>query len=174
MTTATARTVTMKGQPLALEGNDVQVGQKAPDVTLHSNDLKEVKLSSFRGKVVILSAVPSLDTSVCSRETHRFNEEAALLGDDIVIVTISTDLPFAQKRWCGVEGIDKVVTLSDHKDAAFGKAYGVLLPDLRLLARAVLVVDQGGTIRYKQVVPEVSQEPDYNAVLTAARKLTNR
>jgi len=172
MTTQTeTRSVTMKGQPLTLAGNDVQVGQKAPDATLAGNDLKPVSLGSFRGKVVILSAVPSLDTSVCSRETHRFNEEAAALSDDIAILTISMDLPFAQKRWCGAEGITKVTTLSDYKDASFGKSYGVLLPDLRLLARAVFVVDREGIVRYKQVVPEIAQEPDYEAVLNAARKL---
>lgn len=174
MTTATARTVTMKGQPLPLEGHDVQVGQRAPDVTLQSNDLKDVALSSFRGKVAILSAVPSLDTSVCSRETHRFNQEADQLGDDVAIVTISMDLPFAQKRWCGAEGVKKVVTLSDHKDAGFGRSYGVLLPSLRLLARAVFVVDRDGTIRYKQIVPEIGQEPDYAAVLAAVKTLTSR
>lgn len=172
MTTQTeARTVTMKGQPVALAGQDVQVGQRAPEATLTGNDMKPVTLSSFRGKVVILSAVPSLDTSVCSLETHRFNEEAANLTDGIVILTISMDLPFAQKRWCGAEGVQKVLTLSDHKDAAFGRAYGVLIPDLRLLARAVFVVDPDGIVRYKQIVPEIAKEPDYGAALSAARKL---
>jgi thiol peroxidase len=166
-----ARSVTMKGQRMSLAGADVAVGQAAPDATLTGNDMKEVKLSSYRGKVVILSSVPSLDTAVCSRETHRFNQEAAGLGDNIAILTISMDLPFAQKRWCGAEGVDKVVTLSDHKDASFGKAYGVLMPDIRLLARAVYVVDRAGVIRYKQVVPEIGQEPDYEPVLAAARKL---
>lgn len=166
-----ARSVTMKGQRMSLAGADLAVGQQAPDAALSGNDMKEVKLSSYRGKVVILSSVPSLDTPVCSRETHRFNQEAAGLGDNIAILTISMDLPFAQKRWCGAEGVDKVVTLSDHKDASFGKAYGVLMPDIRLLARALFVVDRAGVVRYKQVVPEISQEPDYEPVLAAARKL---
>ena len=171
MATPQKRTVTMKGNPLMLSGTEVKVGDKAPDFTAVGNDLKEVKLSDFKGKVCILSAVPSLDTPVCSIETRRFNEEAAKLGKDIVILTISMDLPFAQKRWCGAEGVDKVITISDHRDAAFGNAYGVLIPNLRLLARCVFVVDPSGVIRHVQLVPEISKEPDYAAVLSAARSL---
>ena len=162
--------VTMKGNPLTLVGNEITLGEKAPEFVAMSNDLSPVSLSSFRGKVCILSAVPSLDTSVCDRETRRFNEEAAGLGPDVQILTLSMDLPFAQKRWCGAAGITRVQTLSDHREAAFGTAYGVLIKELRLLARAVFVVDANGVIRHIQLVNELTQEPDYGAVLEAAKK----
>ncbi|MFH1480769.1 MAG: thiol peroxidase, partial [Pseudomonadota bacterium] len=131
--------IAMKGNPLTLMGNELKIGDSAPDAEVLSNDLSPVKLSSFKGKISIISSVPSLDTPVCDMETRRFNEEAGKLGDSVVILTISMDLPFAQKRWCGAAGVEKVVTLSDHRDAAFGKAYGVLIKELRLLARAVFV-----------------------------------
>ncbi|MFC1868765.1 thiol peroxidase, partial [Thermodesulfobacteriota bacterium] len=118
-----------------------------------------------------ISSVPSLDTPICDIETRRFNEEAGNLGSEVVILTISMDLPFAQKRWCGAAGVDRVVTLSDHRDAAFGEAYGVLIKELRLLARAVYVVDRVGVVQYTQIVNEVTNEPDYGAVLDAVRKL---
>ncbi|MFB3890594.1 MAG: thiol peroxidase [Phycisphaerae bacterium] len=169
-----ARSVTMKGQPLALAGKELKVGDRAPDVALVGNDMKEVRLSAWRGKVCILCSVPSLDTPVCSLETRRFNQEASNLGDGVQILTISMDLPFAQKRWCGAEGIKRVTTLSDYREAAFGNAYGVLIPDLRLLARAVFVVDQGGVIRYVQLVPEIAAEPDYAPALDAAKKLAGK
>jgi thiol peroxidase len=121
--------------------------------------------------VVVISAVPSLDTPVCDMETRRFNSEAAKLSKDIVILTISMDLPFAQKRWCGAAGVDKVVTLSDHREAEFGNSYGVLIKELRLLARAVFVVDAEGVVRYVQLVKEVADEPDYDAVISAAKNL---
>jgi thiol peroxidase len=162
---------TMKGNPLTLIGTDVKVGDEAPDLEVLDNDLSPVRLSSFRGKVCIISTVPSLDTPVCDMETRRFNEEAGKLSDNVVILTISMDLPFAQKRWCGAAGVDKVMTLSDHRDAAFGEAYGVLIKELRLLARAVFVVDQKGTIQYVQPVKELTEEPDYEAVLDAVNKL---
>lgn len=162
---------TMKGNPLTLMGNELKVGEKAPDFEVLDNDLNPVKLSSFGGKVCIISSVPSLDTPVCDVETRRFNEEAGKLGDDVVILTISMDLPFAQKRWCGAAGVDKVLTLSDHRDAAFGEAYGVLIKELRLLARAVFVVDRKGAVQYIQLVKELSEEPDYNAVLDAVGRL---
>ena len=163
--------VTMKGNPLTLVGAELKEGNAAPDFEVLDNDLSPVKLSSFRGRVCIISSVPSLDTPVCDMETRRFNEEAGKLGADVVIVTISMDLPFAQKRWCGAAGVDKVITLSDHREAAFGKAYGVLIKELRLLARAVFVVDQGGTIKHIQLVRELTEEPDYNAVLEAVNGL---
>ena len=163
--------VTMKGNPLTLVGNEVRVGDAAPNFTVLSNDLKPVDLASYRDKVVVLSAVPSLDTPVCAIETRRFNQEAAALGPDVLILTISMDLPFAQKRWCGAEGIQRVTTLSDHRDAAFGNAYGVLIKELRLLARAVFVVDRQGVLRYTQLVKEIATEPDYAAVLDAVRRL---
>jgi thiol peroxidase len=161
----------MKGNPLTLVGKPVTVGEAAPDFTAVANDLSEVKLSKYRGKTVLIAAVPSLDTSVCSLETRRFNEEAAALGDDVVILTISMDLPFAQKRWCGAEGITRVVTLSDHRDASFGLSYGVLIKELRLLARSVFVVAPDGRIVYTELVKEVSKEPDYAAALAAVKAL---
>ncbi|MDP2898694.1 MAG: thiol peroxidase [bacterium] len=163
--------VTMKGNPLTLLGNEVKAGDKAPDFVALDTSLSPVRFSSFRGKVCILSSVPSLDTPVCDLETRRFNEEAGKLGEDVVVLTVSMDLPFAQKRWCGAAGVTRVKTLSDHRDASFGMAYGVLIKELRLLARAVFVVDRQGTIRYVQLVKEVSSEPDYDAVLKAVRGL---
>lgn len=163
--------VTMRGNPLTLVGNELNVGQPAPDIELLDNDLNPVKLSKYKGKVCIVSTVPSLDTPVCDMETRRFNQEAAKLGPDVVILTISTDLPFAQKRWCGAAGVDKVVTLSDHRNTAFGQAYGVLIKELRLLARVVFVVDQEGVIRYRQLVKEIAEEPDYDAVISAVKEL---
>lgn len=163
--------VTMKGNPITLMGTEPQVGDKAPDFVVIDNDLNPVSFDSFRGKVCIVSSVPSLDTPVCDMETRRFNDEAGRLGDDVEILTISMDLPFAQKRWCGAAGVDRVQTLSDHRDAAFGQAYGVLIKGLRLLARAVFVVDKEGTIRYIELVKEIASEPDYDAVLTAVKEL---
>jgi thiol peroxidase len=161
----------MKGNPLTLVGTEVRAGQKAPDFEAVANDMSAVRMSSFADKVRIIASVPSLDTSVCDMETRRFNEEAGKLGGDVVVLTISMDLPFAQKRWCGAAGVTNVQTLSDHRAASFGQAYGVLIKEIRLLARAVFVVDKGGTIRYVQIVPELTKEPDYDAVLKAARGL---
>jgi thiol peroxidase len=163
--------VTFKGGPLTLVGNEVKPGDAAPDFTALANDLSPVMLSSYRGKTCVISSVPSLDTPVCDMETRRFNEEAKRLASDIAVLTISMDLPFAQKRWCGAAGVEHVKTLSDHRDAAFGTAYGVLIKELRLLARAIFVVDKGGKIRYIQLVKEVAQEPDYNAALDAVKQL---
>jgi len=163
--------VTMKGNPITLMGKEPQVGDKAPDFVAIDNDLNPVSFDSFRGKVCIISSVPSLDTPVCDMETRRFNDEAGRLGEDVEILTISMDLPFAQKRWCGAAGVDRVQTLSDHRDAAFGQAYGLLIKGLRLLARAVFVVDKEGTIRYIELVKEIASEPDYDSVLTAVKDL---
>lgn len=163
--------VTMKGNPITIMGTEPQVGDKAPDFVAVDNDLNPVSFDSFRGKVCVVSSVPSLDTPVCDMETRRFNDEAGRLGDDVEILTISMDLPFAQKRWCGAAGVDKVQTLSDHRDAAFGQAYGVLIKGLRLLARAVFVVDKEGTIRYIELVKEIASEPDYDSILTAVKEL---
>lgn len=163
--------ITMKGNPLTLVGSKLNVGEPAPDFEVLDNDLSAVTLSSFKDKICVISSVPSLDTPVCDMETRRFNEEAGKLGADVVILTISMDLPFAQKRWCGASGVDKVVTLSDHYGASFGKAYGVLIKELRLLARAVFIVDKDGTLQYIQVVGELAQEPNYEEVLTSLSKL---
>jgi len=163
--------VTMKGNPLTLVGNEVKVGDVAPEFEVLANDLSPVKFSSFRDKVCIVSSVPSLDTPVCDTETRRFNEEAERLSSDVAILTISMDLPFAQKRWCGAAGITRVQTLSDHRDASFGTSYGVLIKELRLLARAVFVVDRNGVVQYVQLAKEITQEPDYEGILRAVSKL---
>ncbi len=164
--------VTMKGSPLTLVGNEVKVGQKAPDAELVANDLSVVKLSSLtRGKICLLTSVPSLDTPVCDLETRRFNQEASSLSQDVIVLTVSMDLPFAQTRWCGAAGVKNVRTLSDYRAAAFGKAYGVLIKELHLLARAVFVLDKQGVIRYVELVKDVANEPNYEAALTAAKEL---
>ena len=163
--------ITLRGNPLTLLGKEIKTGASAPDVELLDNELKAVRISDYTGKVVVVSAVPSLDTPTCDMETRRFNTEAAKLGDNVVVLTISTDLPFAQKRWCGAAGVDRVKTLSDHRETAFGLAYGVLIKELRLLARSIFVVDQSGVVQYVQHVKEVAQEPDYGAVIAAVKKL---
>jgi thiol peroxidase len=163
--------VTIHGNPLTLVGKEIKTGAHAPDAELLDNELKPVKISAFKGKVVVVSSVPSLDTPTCDMETRRFNTEAAKLGENVIILTVSTDLPFAQKRWCGAAGVDKVKTLSDHREAAFGQAYGVLIKELRLLARSIFVVDKNGVVQYVQHVKEVSQEPDYDAVIAAVKRL---
>jgi thiol peroxidase len=166
-----AEIVTMAGKPLTLVARKVIVGDSAPDFVVINNDLQPVHFSSYRGKKCIISSVPSLDTPVCDVETRKFNEEAANLGPDVALLTISMDLPFAQKRWCAAAGIDRVETLSDHRDASFGIAYGVLIKELRLLARAVFLVDGEGILRYQQLVKEIGNEPDYDAVLRALEDL---
>jgi len=163
--------VTSGGKPETLLGHEVKVGDQAPDFTVTDNNMQPVTLSEYKGKIVVISAVPSLDTRLCDLETRRFNEEGAKLDTNVVILTISMDLPFAQKRWCGAAGVDRVITLSDYRDASFGTAYGVLRKGNRLLARAVFVLDRGGIVRYIQIVSDTSHEPDYDAVLAAVKKL---
>jgi thiol peroxidase len=164
----TERTVKFGGRQVPVRGPELKVGEHAPDFRLVGNDLGEVSLKDTGGKVRLLATVPSLDTGLCDRETRRFNEEATRLPGVEVLVA-SMDLPFAQKRWCGAAGIERVTTLSDHREASFGMAYGVLIKELRLLARAVFVVDKDGVVRYVQIVPELSREPDYEAALAAAK-----
>ncbi len=164
----------MKGKPLTLVGNEVKVGDTAPDFEGLNDKLEPVRLSSFKGKVVVLVSVPSVDTPVCDLETKRFNQEAGKFGDDVVILTLSMDLPFAQARWCAAAGVENVKLLSDHRDASFGKAYGVLIKELRLLARTIFVLDRTGTIRYIQYVEEITEEPDYDDVLRAVNKVRER
>lgn len=166
----TKNSITFKGNPLALTGNLPRVGGQTPDFAVLGNDLSSVKLSDFKGKRLVICSVPSLDTPVCDTEVRKFNERATSLGDDVAVLVVSMDLPFAQKRWCGAAGVKSVQTLSDHRDASFGNAYGVLIKDLRLLARAVFVVDKDGRIRYIQLVKELSNEPDYEAALKALRE----
>ncbi|MDA8407211.1 MAG: thiol peroxidase [Deltaproteobacteria bacterium] len=163
--------VTIKGNPLTLVGAEIKEGDMAPDFTAITNDLSTAGLSSYKGKTLIISSVPSLDTPVCDMSTRRFNQEAIALGGDVTILTISMDLPFAQARWCGAAGVQNIVTLSDHRDASFGMAYGLLIKELRLLARAVFVIDKNGKIQYLQLVPEVAQEPDYDGALDALKKV---
>jgi len=166
-----AGVITFKGDPLTLVGSEVKVGDKAPAFEVLTNDLQPATLDTWAGKVRIVSVVPSLDTPVCDTQTRKFNEAAAELGPNAIVLTISMDLPFAQARWCGAAGVDRVVTLSDHRDASFGRAWGLLIEKLRLLARAVYAVDKDGVVRHAQVVPEVTNEPDYDAALAAARAL---
>lgn len=162
--------ITFKGNPVTIVGNEVKVGDKAPDFTVLGNDLKPVTLADTKGKVRLISVVPSLDTGVCAAQTRRFNEEAAALGDDVRILTVSVDLPFAQARWCGAEGIDAVQTLSDHKDLSFGNAYGIVIEELRLLARSVFVIDKNDKVTYVEYVPEVTDHPNYEKALEAAKE----
>jgi len=163
--------VTLQGNALTLVGNQVEIGQPAPDFTVIDNDMQPVQLKDFIGKVTIISAVPSLDTPVCSAETRQFNELAGKLSPAVQVVTISMDLPFAQKRWCGAAKVDRVLTFSDYRDRSFGNSYGVLIDELKLLSRAVFVIDREGIIQYIQLVPEIAQEPDYNAVVAAIKEL---
>ena len=163
--------ITFRGNPLTLIGDEVKVGQKAPDFVAIDNNLSQVKFSSYLGKVCIISSVVSLDTPVCDTQTRKFNEEASRLGSEVVILTLSMDLPFAQKRWCGAAGVERIQTLSDHRDASFGTSYGVLIKELRLLARAVFLVDRKGMLHYKEVVKEVTNEPDYDALLKELKKI---
>ncbi|MBN1256494.1 MAG: thiol peroxidase [Planctomycetes bacterium] len=160
--------VTMHGKAVTLLGPVLKIGEPAPDFTLLKTDMSEVHLSDFAGKTVILSVTPSLDTPVCDLQAKRFNQEARGLANT-VILNISMDLPFAQKRWCGAVGADNIITLSDHRTGCFGAAYGVLIDGMRLLARAVLVIGPDGDIKYIQLVPEITEEPDYDAALAAAR-----
>ncbi len=161
--------ITFKGNPVTLLGEEIKVGQKAPDFTVLRNDLSEAKLSDYEGQVKIISVVPSLDTGVCDAQTRRFNEEASRL-DNVKILTVSVDLPFAQKRWCGAAGIDKVEVVSDHRDLSFGKAFGVAMKELRLLARAVFVLDRSNTVVYAEYVSEATTHPDYEAPIKAAEE----
>ena len=163
--------VTFKGNPVTLLGPEIRPGDKAPDFRVVDGTLSPVTLASFPGKVKIISAVPSLDTPVCDMETRRFNKEAAALPGNVVVLTVSLDLPFAQKRWCAAAGIDRVTTLSDYQDRSFAAAYGVLVKELKLLSRSIFVVDGGDTVRYVQHVREIAQEPDYAAVLDAVKKI---
>lgn len=161
-----AGVITFKGNPLTLVGeNFVDVGNVAPDFVVYDTSLNPVKLSNFKGKKVIISSVPSLDTSVCDIETKKFNDIAKKLDNNVVILTISMDLPFAQSRWCGTNGVDHVKVLSDYKDRDFGMKYGVYIKELGLLARVIFVIDTDGKVKYKQVVKEVATEPDYDDVL---------
>ena len=171
MTTKRKGLIQMGGKDVTIVGDDIKVGQKAPEFSVFKTDWSLVKaLKESKGKVRVIAAVPSLDTDVCDRETRRFNQEAARLGKDIAILTISADLPFAQKRWCGAAGVDQVLTLSDSYKADFGKKYGCLIDERRILRRAVFVVDRHGVVTYVDYMPALGNEPKYDEVLAAARK----
>lgn len=169
--TERAAAITLKGNPMTLLGEALKVGDKAPAFSLKANDMSDKTLADYTGKVKVIATVPSLDTPVCDTEVRRFNTDAAGLGGNVVILTVSVDLPMAQKRWCGAAGIDAVECLSDFKDHRFGVDYGVRIKEIGLLARQVMVVDKDDTVRYVQLVPEVAEEPDYNAALEAARSV---
>ena len=159
--------VTFKGNPLTLIGAELKAGDNAPDFKLLANDLSEVTLASSQGKTRLISVVPSLDTPVCDMQTKRFNEEASKLPASVVVLTVSADLPFAQARWCGAAHADKLKTLSDHRDTAFGKAYGVLIKELRLLSRSIFVIGSDNKIQYVEYVKEITQHPNYDKALGA-------
>ena len=161
--------VTMKGNGVTLVGPEVKVGDQAPDFSVLAGDLSEVTLASSSGKVRLLSVVPSIDTPVCDQQTRRFNEEAAKLPGGIEVKAISVDLPFAQKRFCGAADVDKVEALSDHRDVSFGTAYGTLIKELRLLSRAIFVIDQNDKVVHAEYVGEVTEHPDYDAAIAAAK-----
>jgi thioredoxin-dependent peroxiredoxin len=159
--------ITFLGGPLTLVGPEIKVGQKAPDFTVLDNGLAAKSLKDFAGKTVVISVTPSLDTPVCDAQLRKFNDSATKLGPDVVVLNVSMDLPFANKRFCSVAGIEKAVTLSDHRDASFGQAYGVLIKELRLLARSIFVVGKDGLVKYAEIVPEVTHPPSYDKALAA-------
>jgi thioredoxin-dependent peroxiredoxin len=163
--------VTFKGQPMTLLGDDILEGSQAPDFRVVDTDLQPVTLADSAQKVRLISVVQSLDTGVCDTMGRKFNESAAALPAEVVIYNISVDLPFAQKRWCGAAGIERIKTLSDYQDRSFGLNYGVLIKELKLLARSVWVIDQNGIVAYRQLLSELTNEPDYDAALAAVRKL---
>ncbi|KKB37583.1 thiol peroxidase [Bacillus thermotolerans] len=160
--------VTFKGNPVTLVGNEVKAGDQAPDFTVLANDLSEVTLADSNGKVRLISVIPSIDTGVCEQQTRKFNEEASKI-DNVEVITISADLPFAQKRWCAGEGLENVKIYSDHRDMSFGEAYGVQMKELRLLARSVFVVDSEGKVTYAEYVSEGTTHPDYEKAIEAAK-----
>lgn len=164
--------VTFQQNPVTLLGKEVAIGDKAPDFTVLSNDLKPVTLNDSKGKIRLISVVPSLDTGVCSLQTKKFNEEASALGEEVEVLTISVDLPFAQARWVKAEDANNVKTLSDHRDLSFGEAYGAAIKELRLLARSIFVVDKDDNVAYVEYVNEVTDHPDYEKAIAAVKKLT--
>lgn len=171
MTQERSGAITFKGNPMTLLGQPVKVGDAAPDFRVVDNGLQPVTLASGAGKVRLITVVPSLDTPVCDSMTRRFNQEAAQFPEQVEIYTVSLDLPFAQKRWCGNAGIERVKTLSDYQDRSFVLNYGLLIKELKLAARAVLIIDAKDRISYLQLVPEVTAEPDYTAALAAVKAL---
>ncbi|WP_145461577.1 thiol peroxidase [Staphylococcus saprophyticus] len=161
--------ITFKQEPITLLGSQVKTGETAPEFTLLDNDLNEVNLSTYDGQKKLISVVPSIDTGVCDQQTRKFNEEAS--QEDGVVLTVSVDLPFAQKRWCASNGLDNVIILSDHKDLSFGKNYGVVMEELRLLARSVFVLGKNNKVVYSEIVSEGTDFPDFESALEAYRNI---
>lgn len=165
--------VTFKNNPVTLLGKEVSVGDTAPDFTVLANDLSPVTLTDSKGKIRLISVIPSIDTGVCSKQTRTFNEKVSSLGDSVQLLTISVDLPFAQARWCAAEGLDNVQILSDHRDLSFGEAYGVIIKELRLLTRSVFIVDKDDKVTYVEYVSEGTDHPDYEKAIEAVKQLIN-
>ena len=163
--------VTVRDNPLTLLGMPLQVGDTAPAFTLVANDLSTVSLADSAGKIRLISVVPSLDTGICDQQTRRFNEEAANFGDDVVILTVSAEHPFNQRRWCGAAGIDRIQVISDHQDMSFGLAYGTYIKEWRLEQRAIFVIDRDDKITYIEYCPQIGMFPDFEAALAAVREL---
>ena len=163
---------TLKGNPLTLIGTELKKGDQAPDFKLNKSLVDVVTLQDFAGKVKLISVVPSIDTGVCDAQTRRFNEEASKLGENVVVLTVSVDLPFAQARWCGTAGIDNITLLSDYRDNNFGKAYGVLIKDLHLDFRSIFVIDENNTIQYVEILSEMTEHPNYEEALQAVKALS--
>lgn len=161
--------ITFKNDPITLSGQQVKEGDIAPDFTVLDNSLNQITLEDYKGKKKLISVVPSIDTGVCDQQTRKINEEAS--QEDGVVLTISVDLPFAQKRWCASNGLENVVTLSDHRDLSFGENFGVVMEELRLLARSVFVLDESNKIVYKEIVSEGTNFPDFDAALEAYRNI---
>ncbi len=162
--------VTFAGNPVTILGNEIKVGDKAPDFTVINEKLESVKLSDFDGKVKVLVVYPSIDTGVCAAQNRKFNVEANSLKD-VAVLSISVDLPFAQSRFCGAEGLDNIITLSDHKDLDFGEKYGFVIEEFRLLTRGTVIIDKDNTVKYVEYLPEITNEPDYDAALKAVKEL---
>ncbi len=162
--------ITFAGNPMTLVGKEIKVGDVAPQFTALKNDLTSFSLEELKGKVVLISVVPSVDTGICELQTIRFNQEANQL-DNVAIITISVDLPFAIGRFCGAKGIDKAITLSDHRDLSFGTNYGFVVEELRLLARGIVVIDTKGIVQHVEYVPEIASHPDYEKALAVAKNL---
>lgn len=165
-----ANKVTFKGNPVTLLGNEIKVGDKAPDFTVLSSTLTPATLAEYKGKVIVIAVYPSIDTGICAAQNRRFNQEADNLKD-VTVLSISVDLPFAQSRFCAAEGLNNIVTLSDHKDLDFGMKYGFVIEELRLLARGTVIIGKDNIIKYVEFVPEIAQEPDYEAALKIIKEL---
>ncbi len=166
-----SKNVTLGGNPVTLIGNEIKIGDKAPNFNLIDDALKPITLDNYKGKVKLLSIFPSIDTGVCSMQTRKFNKEAAAFGDKVAFLAISADLPFALKRFCGAEGIDNLVPLSDHREMDFGKNYGFHIGELRLLARGVVIIDENDLIQYVEIVPEIGNEPNYEAAIAKLKEM---